>query len=108
MALSLCPAATVRHEGDQKGMLMYKAETLGKRGLNFYPFFSPFFSCFQIAASPPLAHGCAHARTVLAGEGSGTRCCRVMLLAVYPPLGDSFCPAILPRQAFLSFPASET
>lgn len=68
--LSSCPAATVRREGDKERMLMYKADTVGKRGLNSYLFFSPFFPCFQIAASPPLAHGCAHARTVLAGEGT--------------------------------------
>lgn len=79
-----------------------------KERAEFLPIFSSLFPCFQIAAPPPPAHGCAHARSVPAGEGSGTCCRAVMLLAVYPPLGDPFCPAILPPQASLSFPASQT
>lgn len=108
MELSSCPAATVRHEGDQEGTLMYKAETLRKGRLNSYLFFSLFFPVFRWLHLHCQYHGCAHGRTVPAGEGSGTHCHTGMLLAVYPPLGPPFCPAIPPQQAFLSFPASQT
>lgn len=57
----------------------------------FSPFFFPFFPCFQIAASPLPAHGYAHARRVLAGEGSGTRCHTATVLARSPRPGDPFC-----------------